>query len=182
MSCGNISTGYFRDATRITNDSMPMSSPGRTVLFSPNSTFDTIYSPTFNVEPGLAVLIETYNMPDASPIYVNRLVRASFAPPNATPCPPCNMGAFPGPDGIIMFRERMTLGDGANWWRLFKSSTDNTSVLQLLIMVPGTYELELSSSDMLGDLQVEYITWNLSLTPHMPSVYYAGKANIYGVK
>lgn len=181
MSCGNISTGFFRGSTRVANDSTPMFTPGRTVLFSSNSPMDMIYSPTFTVEPGLAVLIETYNMPDAFPIYVNRLVRASFAPPTATPCPPCNMEALPGPEGTIMNRERMTLGDGDKWWRLYKNSAGDDSVLQLMIMVPGLYELELSDRDMLGDLQVEYITWNLSLTPYMPSVYYAGKANIYGV-
>lgn len=125
-------------------------------------------------------MLEAYNMPDDSPIYINRLVRASFAPPTATPCPPCNMGMFPGPEGIIMSRERMTLGDGQKWWRLYKNSAGDDSVLQSIIAVPGVYELELSDPDMLGDLQVEYITWNLSLTPGMPSVYYAGKAKIFG--
>lgn len=181
MSCGNISTGFFQGANRVANDNTPLSTAGRKVLFSPNSPFDMIYSPTFTVEPGLAILIEAYNMPDASPIYVNRLVRASFRPPTATPCPPCNMGAFPGPDGIIMNRERMTLGNGQAHWALNKDSTNDNSKLQLLIMVPGLYELELSDIDMLGDLQVEYITWNLGLTPYMPSVYYAGTSNVHGV-
>lgn len=187
MSCGKISTGYMLGAVNSGNDNSSLSTPGRVVLFSPESSQEDVSSPSFGVEPGQAIFVEAYNMPEGYSIYVNRLVRASYAPPHASPCPPCNMGKFPGPGGIIMYRERMTLGDGSNWWRLYKSSVpndtgfDDRSVLQLLITIPGLYELELSSVDMLGDLQVEYITWNLGLTPNLPSVYYAGVANIYGV-
>lgn len=182
MSCVNVSTGYYRGGpSRVSNENAQLFTPGRVVLFSQESNLDSVYSPSFNVEAGQAAFVEAYNMPDANPIYVNRLVRASYAPPQASPCPPCNMDKFPGPDGIIVNRERMTLGDGEKWWQLFKDEASQTSVLQMLIVIPGTYELELSSVDMIGDLQVEYLTWNLSLTPHLPSVYYAGKSNIYGV-
>lgn len=182
MSCGNITTGYFRDTTTTIGDNITTGSPGRVILFSPESPIDIVYSPTFTVVPGSPAFIEAYNMPTDSPIYVNRLVRGSFRPPHATPCPPCNMGAFPGPDGIITARSRMTLGDGQNWWRLIKfgGADEKKSVLQLMIVIPGLYELELSSPNMIGNLQVEYITWNLSLTTPMPSVYYAGIAGIYG--
>ena len=70
----------------------------------------------------------------------------------------------------------MTLGNDRRQWQLFKTST--FSILQMMIMIPGTYELELSDVSMLGDLEVEYMRWNLPVTPNMPFSYFAGSSQV----
>jgi len=175
MGCSNVSTGFFRPGSQAGTASQLQAVPGRVSLFTPESPAEEIFSPTFTVDVGNMALIEAYNMPSDFPIYVNRVVRANFIPPTVSSCPPSNMAAFPGRDGIIISRERMTLGGSQLQWQLNKNSTDSSlSILQLMIAIPGVYELELSSEDMLGELLVEFILWDSRLTRGLPDAYFAG--------
>lgn len=172
-----VSTGYVpQGAPCKQDDGTGQIVPDITVLFSPDSPPDSVTSvKSIPVMAGQAVLIEAYNMPDDMPIYVNRIIKASYPPYTGVTCPPCAMPYVQGPDGYTVFKERMTLGS-ENCWTLIKSNSESecASRLQLIITVPGLYELELSSVEMLGSLQVQYIRWELGLTPNMPSLYYAG--------
>lgn len=174
MSC-DISTGYYVNNTQsCVTDNRVIVSPGKSILFSPETPQGTVFSPTFSVYPGSAILIDAYNMPLDQPIYVNRVVKSTTAPITGDPCDPCAMNGAYGTSGVITFRERMTLGGKPNAWRLIKTAEPATQTLQLLVAVPGTYELELSDTNMLGDLEVEYAEWLINATPCLPFNYFAG--------
>jgi len=146
--------------------------PGKEILFSPNTPPGTIYSHVFTVGPGQVVLIDAYNMPDFSWVRVNRVAVSNYAPIVIDgPCPPCNM-LKRDPDGQITFEAPMTLGCEP-CWRLFRNS-DIDQQLQLMFMVPGMYRLELKDTDMLGDLEVEMQRWVMANTPSIPHNYNAG--------
>lgn len=175
MNCGRISTGaYVGTGLCDTQAGMVLKSPGKTILFSPESSYDVKYSPSFTVKAGSAVLVDAYNMPEDSYIYVNRLVKTTTALPVGNNCDPCAMHGAYGTDGVVLFRERMRLGcKDELGWRLQKHTGKDT-ISQMLIVVPGTYELELNDVSMLGDLEVELVEWNLTLTPQLPQNYFAG--------
>lgn len=177
MSCGcSIVTGY---AVSPMSNCPPMEgrllqSPGKNILFSPDTPQGTIFSPSITVTPGKCVLIDAYNMPKDQPIYVNRIVKSTSGPVQVDMCDPCAIKcAALGAPGTIMFRERMRMGCTGAPWQLLNSD-QTVPVIQLLVAVPGTYELELSDTNMLGDMEVEYVGWDLSLTPYLPKDYFAG--------
>lgn len=172
MAC-NISTGFVRPVGRgcVPANDLVIASPGKIILFSPETPQGTVYSPTFTVSSGLAVLLDAYNLPVDKHIYVNRIVKSTTAPAVGDTCDPCAMGTAFDPAGVIVFRERMTLGN-PDAWQLVKTAAGG--VLQLLIVVPGTYELELEDTTMLGDMEVEYMAWSVETMPDLPSSYFAG--------
>ena len=173
--CANIQTGYAVPSPSNCNSDLVVASPGNHILFCPESPMDQKYSPSFTVTPGQVILIDAYNMPDSMPIYVNRIVLSSSPECGACYRDPCKTMRVES-SGQIIFRERMTLGNDRRQWQLFKTST--FSILQMMIMIPGTYELELSDVSMLGDLEVEYMRWNLPVTPNMPFSYFAGSSQV----
>lgn len=176
MNCGNISTGvYAAAATGCGADkSFVVKSPGKVILFSPESPYDDKYSPSFTVKAGVSVLIDAYNMPDDSRIFVNRLVKTTTPPTIGSNCDPCAMHGAYGTNGLVLFRERMRLGCTSEYGWCLQKYTDESTITQLLINIPGTYELELETVDMLGDLEVELMEWSNSATIALPSQYYAG--------
>lgn len=180
MKCGSkISTGYPINPMRCgPDDTALMAAPGKVVLFSPETRPGTIYSRSFTVNPGEAIIIDTYNMPDNGMIYVNRLVKSTTGPTTGDTCDPCAMDGAYGTDGRILFREKMTLG--GQYWGLGKHFLGivQQPILQLIVMIPGTYELELSNTDMLGDMEVEYMVVPLASIMHMPAFYYPGNYKV----
>lgn len=177
MNCGGITTGTYVAGKTVcpTDQSYVVKSPGKTILFSPESNYDEKYSAFFTVKPGYVVLIDGYNIPDNGVIYVNRLVVSTTSlPPGGNNCDPCAMMGAYGTNGIVVFRERMRLGStDSNGWRL--QNVDGVKVSQMMISVPGTYELELADVDMLGDMEVEMMEWQLALTSNLPASYFAGQ-------
>ena len=180
MRCGsNIVTGAVVPGTgyAMPSNDYIVQSPGKVVLFSPETPQGTIFSRSIAVPAGTAVLIDAYNMPVNHHIWVNRIVKSTTAPFTGDPCDPCAMNAAYGTEGVVVFRERMTLAGGLNSWALIKHDDDRcdvNTVLQLLIVIPGMYELELEDTTMLGDMEVEYMTWPMTLIPYMPKEYFAG--------
>ena len=175
MSCAKISTGaYVNTSTCDAQAGLVYKSPGKVILFSPESPYDVKYSPSFTVKAGSAVLIDAYNMPEDGYIYVNRLVKTTTPLPVGNNCDPCAMHAAYGTGGVVLFRERMRLGcTDELGWRLQKY-TDKATIAQMLVAVPGTYELELDDVSMIGDLEVELMEWSMELTPYLPREYFAG--------
>ena len=173
--CSNVKTGYVRTAESCSPaGGVMVSTPGKIILFSPETAQGTIFSPSFSVMPGTMVLIDAYNMPEDYHIYLNRIIKSNYAPTVGDSCDPCAMDRAFGVDGKITFRERMTLGGSSEHWSLLKKNDVSQSRLQLLITIPGMYELELEDTTMLGNMEVEYMIWNNSLTPYLPKDYFAG--------
>lgn len=174
MSFGcDISTGYTvtPSSSMLQPDNRLYQSPGRNILFSPESPQGSVYSSSFTITPGTCVLIDAYNLPENQPIYVNRIVKSTGSVGVPDMCDPCAIQcAAYGLPGTVVFRERMRLGCSKEPWQLIKTADNVTT--QLLIAVPGMYELELSSVGMLGTLEVEYISWDMRLTVGLPSAYY----------
>lgn len=169
MNCGmNISTGTYAKTTRncCPPDKMPVvKTPGKAILFSPESPTDVKYSNSFTITMGMVALIDAYNMTEGSTIYVNRLVKSTTALPVGDNCDPCAMNSAYGTDGVVLFRERMRLG--GNEWKLVEGTRP-----QLFIPIPGIYELELEDVEMLGDLEVEIMQWSAQV--QYPDNYFAG--------
>lgn len=180
MGCSNVSTGEFIGSSGCCSGGSRklVNTPGKIVLFSYESPLDMIFSPPFRITPGWEVLIDAYNLPIDSPIYVNRVLTSSFSAEAGSSCDPCAMRNAVSDESVITFRERMTLGMSRDCWQLVKKSNESESKLQLFIAVPGTYQLELSDVAMLGDLHVELATWESRLTTDYPAVYHAGVCGV----
>lgn len=170
-----VSTGYVQNAPRAGKVDCVNVAPGKQNLFSPETAPGTQFSSAFTISPGMVGLIEAYNMVNDLSIYVNRVIRSSLCPPIGSSCDPCAMGAVFGNDGAISYTERMTLGDPAKW-SLFKASADEgVHRTQLLIAVPGIYQLELEdSAAQLGSMDVELQLLSVDELCHLPSEYFAG--------
>lgn len=179
MKCdSHISTGFVAGPRNscVPNGNILAASPGRTILFSPETPLDTKFSDTFTVDPGRCVLIDTYNMPFDKAIYVNRVVKSTTRPISGDSCDPCAMAAAYGTRDVIVFRERMMLGSvNGEPWQLVKTE-GGVAIVQMLIVVPGTYELELMDDNMLGDLEVEYMSFSMEQMPVLPSKYFMPSA------
>jgi len=73
---------------------------------------------------------------------------------------------FRGKSGQVIFTKRMDLGS-QDYWKITSERS------QIIWAVPGMYQLELESTDMLGQvMQVEYSMWETMLS--MPSQYWGG--------
>lgn len=177
MSC-NVSTGYsLNPVPPAPASNCITSAPGKLVLFAPDTLSGTVYSPSFTVLPGYAVLIDAYNMVDGFHIYVNRLSITAPCPTTGSSCDPAAMANPYGGSSIIAGQSRMTLGNDADGWALYKSSneTDKASKLQLLITIPGTYNLELEDTvSQLGMMEVDAQIFSLKGMDCIPAVYHAG--------
>lgn len=174
-----ISTGFFTgggcsigSVTKGNNLGIPNFVP----LFTPETPDNTQYSEPIHVQPGTSILIEAYNMASSVPIYVNKIVTATYNHNTASMCPPCCVPSVISPESQIVFRSRVTLGDGMDYWKLeADSGTENNTVAQLMIQIPGSYELELSDPDsLLGILYVHYYKWDSRLVQGLPFKYHAG--------
>lgn len=175
--CNNISTGSYLGFQSRLGDGQLLPAHGRVYFFDSLSRTDMALSHPVQVSAGQVLLISAYEMPYDMPIWINRLVQANAAPICGDNCQPGVLENAGGPMAQVVRRERMTLGVGQNGWVFNRSSTKpNCSVLQLIVAVPGWYELEVSDLSMLADgtLIVEGEFWNYNLTQGIPTVYYAG--------
>lgn len=177
MNCG-VKTGtlYIPDMPSPAPDCV-VPSPGKVILFSPETNPGVVYSKTFTVTEGNSALLDAYNVQEGKHIYVNRVVRSSYCPPVGDACDPLALSEAKGRDGVIVFRERMTLGSDPSRWHIYRDADPDKSILQLFIAVPGTYELELEETEMLGDLEVELQFLKNEALPRFPSDYFAGVKN-----
>lgn len=175
MGC-NITTGVTLGASVTPSGSCLVASPGKKILFSPETPAGTDRSETFTVTPGSAILIDAYNMKsDDQKIFLDRVIVTSEC---ITACNACSddIKKAAGSAPVIVFRERMTLGNNPAYWTLCKfSDPAKYSRCQMLIAIPGTYQLELQNPDtQLGDLEVEYQVLKLSDLGHIPANYFGG--------
>lgn len=183
MSCDNeLSFGVYLPNTH-GGDQRKLALPsGMRVLFNEYSPRESKLSIPFLVRDKDIALIETYNMPSDYYIYVNRVVWSSPIPITGPMCGTDNACKQMNQEGEVLFRERMTLGyAGLENWSLLKPSTNcaKNPRLQLMIGVPGVYELELQDESMLGDLLVTYTILSKELTSPLPFDYYAGMGYPY---
>lgn len=177
MNC-NITTGYVPGASVTPSGTCLVPSPGKVILFSPQTIAGTDRSATFTVLPGTGVLIDAYNMvPDLS-IFVNRVVVTAECITTGCACGGLDMKVAAGSTPEIVYRNRMNIGNSASYWTLVSFSDEQKkSRNQLLITLPGTYELELEdAAQQLGDMEVEYQSFKLSDVGHLPDSYYGGIA------
>jgi len=176
MAC-NITTGLTLGASVTPQGTCLVSSPGKVVLFSPTTLSGTDRSVAFTIPAGMGVLIDAYNMVPGYHIYLNRLVVTSECLTAGNACNPEDYSKAGSSQPVVVFRERMTLGNNPDRWSLYKQPDESkgNSRCQLLITVPGTYELELEDvSVQLGDMEVEYKSFKLADVGHLPDVYYGG--------
>lgn len=177
MSC-NVSTGYaLNPVPPAPRSGCVTTAPGKLVLFAPDTLTGTVYSPNFTVLPGSAIIIDAYNMVEGFHIYLNRLSITAPCPTTGSSCDPVAMAnAFGGPS-IIAGQSRMTLGNNPEGWSLYKSADETTTLsrLQMLITIPGTYNLELEdTASQLGMMEVDAQTFSLNGMGCIPAVYHAG--------
>lgn len=177
MAC-NVVTGYTVNPVPTPDSNCVSVSPGKTILFSPTTIQGTKFSDHFVVGAGDVIIIDAYNMMDGYHIWVNRLVMSSYCRQQGCNCDGDAMANALGRDGAISFSERMTLGNDVNGWSLYRSADPQQySRLQLIINVPGIYNLELEDPDamlMPGTLEVEYLRCKASDMMTLPAQYLAG--------
>lgn len=178
MSCDNeLSFGVYLPSVQ-GGDPRKLALPSEIkVLFHELSPRESKLSNVFPVREKEIAVIETYNMPSGYHIYTNRVIWSSPIPITGPMCGTDNACKQMRQEGEVLFRERMTLGyAGLENWSLYRPSTGCTKNprLQLIIAVPGVYELELEDESMLGDLLVTYTIFNKELTSPLPFDYYAG--------
>lgn len=179
MSC-NIITGYtVGQDTRSGDDAACVNvSPGKVALITPETPQGTRYTRTFTVPAGDAVLIEAFNLVPEYHVYVNRVVRSSECARSGCACDANDLQSTYKAESSVAFRSRMTLGNNSGRWSLI-DFTDVTHGprLQLLITIPGMYELELEDPDAQlaqGLTWIDYQTFRLDQVGFMPSAYQAG--------
>jgi len=168
-----ISTGgYIVDSTDITRrcvDDPCTQTRARGVnipIFTPETPLDCDLSYVIEVQPGRTISIDAWNIPENRAIYINRVVVGSFQPLTCSNTNRYAMMFFRGKSGQVIFTKRMDLGSQDYW----KITSDRS---QIIWAVPGMYQLELESTDMLGQvMQVEYSMWETMLS--MPSRYWGG--------
>lgn len=166
MDC-NVVTGYMAGGSSACPPRAGRIVPpaGRLPLFTPDTPPGTLYSRPITLVAGDIILIDGYNMPDIQKIFLNRIVIASPEMAMGNNCDPCALDAVYGPGGKIVYRNRMLLG--GRYWTLSKT------IPQLMVAIPGSYELELETVDMLGNMDVGYTTWPAAKTPDLPDKYFA---------
>lgn len=180
MAC-NIETGYeYTPVVQVAD--CKATTPGRTILFSPDTIPGTETSPAFTIPAGKVGFIETYGLelaPDYH-IYLERLVIQPMCPTQVNACGN-DVVNMPKGRSYTSFWGPMTLGNDPEMWSLIKYSgtTESSKTyhdrLQLLVAIPGTYRLRLESTvQQLGSLEVEFSTLNVDDLKGIPSVYYAG--------
>lgn len=172
-----ISTGRFIEQNRSRRDDRLITSPGNLILFDAYSSAEDKFSPFFSIQPGEAALIDAYNLDYDQYIYLNRLVVSSYAPTTGCNCDPRDMQGAYGQPGQITYIARMTLGGDDRAWALYNPSSsqcEHRRRLQMLLAIPGKYNLELDDVSMLGSLRVEAQIWKLTQTPYLPNNYFAG--------
>ena len=176
MNC-NVQTGYAVGATVSSSGSCLVASPGKVILFSPTTLAGTDRSAPFTITPGMAVLIDAYNLAPDLHVYVNRLVVTSDCITTGVSCNDADMRKAGGSAPTVVFRERMTLGNKQDKWSLIKNSDERVaSRCQLYISMPGTYELELedASVQLNGTMEIEYQAFKVADVGHLPASYYGG--------
>ena len=174
MGC-NIVTGIALSPSVSPKGTCLVASPGKRVLFSPTTPAGTDRSEPITITPGNAILIDAYNMKVDLHIYIDRVVVTSECITQGNACAD-DMKSAGQASPVIVFRERLTVGNNPDNWTLCKySDSEKVSRCQLLLAIPGTYQLELESPDeQLGDLEVEYQMFKLSDLGMLPKNYFGG--------
>lgn len=181
MAC-NIDTGYEYASVVSQSTLCKASTPGRVILFSPDTLPGVSSSPEFYIPNGQVGLIEAYGL-ELAPDYHINLERLVIQPKCSEQITACGTDVANVPKGgsSTVFWGPMTLGNDPEMWSLIKYSDTNEAGktyhdrLQLLIPIPGTYRLRLESpNEQLGSLEVEFSTIKASDLKDVPSCYYAG--------
>lgn len=169
-----IETGiaYDRSNNFVHDPSIRMQRPtaSGTILFDNMSLVDQPYSDIITVEPGEAVLIDAYNIPIGTKLITHKVVIAAYDPITLDAVCTRNKPGLIRPFTILQTKP-MTIGpDGADGWILDENKLD------LLITLPGTYQLECTANPVPTDLLfVSYKKWPLLSTPGgYPSEYLGG--------
>lgn len=137
-----------------------------TPIFTPETPLDQDLSHTIELAPGRTICFDVWNMPSNRVIYINRVVVGSFQPLTCDNSNRYAMRFFRGRGAEVLYRKRMDLGN-PEYWKLTSERT------QLITAVPGTYQLELESTDMLGQLmRVDFTIW--PTMDSMPKEYWGG--------
>lgn len=168
--CNGVRTGGYIDSPRpravgCFNQGVPKT--GAIEIFTPRTPLDQTLSYPIWVLSGEVVVIDAYEMPANRSIFVNNVSVASYQPLSGDNTNGYQMMFWQGRGPVILFHKRMDLGN-PEYWKLTDTRT------QLLIAIPGTYQLELESEDMLGStLQVQYRV-EKDLIPGLPKEYWGG--------
>lgn len=168
----NVATGYVpAPPVPAQGGDCVTTSPGKTLLFTPDTMIGTEYSPIFVILPGQAVILDSYNLVPGYSIFVERLVRSSYCPPVGCACQ--DLSRAGGQDGVTAFAELMKLGGKV--WRLFKSEDGLSDILQIVMTIPGIYRLKLEDPDaQLGTMEVEAQYCKRADLGGVPDTYFAG--------
>jgi hypothetical protein len=182
MAC-NIDTGYEYTAVATQTTGCRKATPGRVILFSPDTIPGIETSPAFTIPNGQVGLIESYGL-ELAPDYHIYLERLVVQPMCREPVPACGADSIAETTkdrSVTSFWGPMTLGNDPEMWSMIKYSETNEAGktyhdrLQLLIAIPGTYRLRLESTvDQLGSLEVELSTIKVADLQGIPQSYYAG--------
>lgn len=148
-----------------------------TVIFGEDSPIDALSLFCVPVDHGYGLIVETFNQPYDTYVYVNRvLVKAGTIPSPGQCCP------IPASPPQRWYRERVTIGDRSKW--IFSNPSPTAEVpepqriAQMVITLPGVYEFELSAPEEMlietGFLMV-YKTFLLKERfAHLPVGYQGG--------
>lgn len=173
MSC-NVTTGYSLSASAsASSGTCLVATPGKVILFSPETLAGTDRSIPFTITPGNAALIDAYNLTADYHVYLNKAIYTSTCKVQGCACDPKSISGISTP--VRMYGERMTLGGNPENWSLIKYSDESkVSRLQLLIAIPGTFELELEDPDaQLGNMEIEMQVFPIKEL-HLPDNYFGG--------
>ncbi|MDR1872027.1 MAG: hypothetical protein LBS60_08970 [Deltaproteobacteria bacterium] len=140
-------------------DSFSRKQEGRTVLFSPDSPLEQVYSDYVIITSGKACMLQAHNLPDNRKVFTN--IITSQIMPLASHCNAASSTFFTNVADIYI--QRMTLSGADNWIL----TADNP---QMLITLPGVYRFEIEDTDMLGgDFRLDYYMWNIErINPGFP--------------
>lgn len=177
MDC-DVQTGYIAGgAVPAPSGDCVMPAGGRRELITPESPLDLNFTNTFTVTAGNAVLLDAYNMVAGFHLYLQRIVRQAWCPTPGHACNPWEHQAAQHPvAGPISYYDYVTLGGDQDKWSLYKAADDSgVSRLQLIIVVPGMYRLELEepSSQLGNDMEVGYIVFPIGPLV-LPPAYLGG--------
>ena len=169
MSCDDISIGHTIATPCCDFDGPVVPAPGgRHILFCPDSPADDKFSRPFIIPEGRTFLLDAYNLPNNKPIYVRRVILSSTPPYIGDNSNICDRVRPYVEQAKVIFRAPMRLG--GKDWKLCAPDE-----FQLLMTIPGTYQLELSDITMLGNLEVEYTIFANEDMLHYPFNYFAGQ-------
>lgn len=178
MGC-NITTGYSVGAAAASTSNCVITSPGKIVLFDPTTLAGTKRSNPFTIPEGSVGIIDGYNLKEGYHIYLNKLVILSKCVTTGCGCDGnAKIADAMGEKADVAFRSRMTIGNNPGYWSLYNpSDSGQYPRLQMLVAIPGTYELELEDEQaqlMDNMMQVELQISKRSVLGQLPDNYFGG--------